>query len=306
MTTSRGIDVSAHQGPQDWAEHKRDGVTFAFAKASEGQHSKDSRFATHIAGAKAAGLVVGGYHFAWPNQSAAAEAANYIAAVKGHAGPGFVHWLDLERYSDGRNYRGRSAAQIKAWAAAWIAAVEQAFPRQRVGIYTSAADLAAGHVPSGVPLWYPAYPGNSVDTYAEAEKRAQPKPSGRSPVFWQFVGSPLDRSVCYMSATDLRLWAGAGTTTEGGKPKYEPYPGTAFFMSGKQPALGKSSPVFTAMGRRLVAVGCGRYKQGPGPKLGQADVDSYEAYQRSLGYTGADAKWPPGPTSWSKLHVPNV
>lgn len=42
-------------------------------------------------------------------------------------------------------------------------------------------------------------------------------------------------------------------------PACEPYPGAAFFMKGSRPALGKSSPVFTAMGKRLVAVGCGRY-----------------------------------------------
>ncbi|MFF9285386.1 peptidoglycan-binding protein [Streptomyces griseosporeus] len=91
------------------------------------------------------------------------------------------------------------------------------------------------------------------------------------------------------------------------KGKFEPYPGRAFFMSGEQPAYGKSSPIFTAMGRRLVAKGFGRYYSvGPGPKLGQADVKAYEAYQRSLNYTGADAKWPPGPTSWNKLQVPNT
>jgi len=90
------------------------------------------------------------------------------------------------------------------------------------------------------------------------------------------------------------------------KPKHEPYPGESFFMKSGKPALGKQSPIFTAMGKRLVAVGCGRYRVGPGPTLGQADVDSYEAWQRKCGYTGAAAKWPPGPTTWSKLQVPNV
>ena len=100
----------------------------------------------------------------------------------------------------------------------------------------------------------------------------------------------------------------AGTTSETtpAKPAYEPYPGESFFMKNGKPALGKSSPIFTAMGKRLVAVGCGRYQVGPGPTLGQADVDSYEAWQRKCGYTGAGAKWPPGPSSWAKLHVPNV
>jgi hypothetical protein len=99
---------------------------------------------------------------------------------------------------------------------------------------------------------------------------------------------------------------GTGTATGSTQPKYEPYPGGAFFMNGSRPALGKSSKVFTAMGKRLVAVGCGRYKLGPGPILGQADVDSYEAWQRKCGYSGAAAKWPPGKTTWDKLKVPNV
>ncbi|MGW0496948.1 peptidoglycan-binding protein [Streptomyces sp. NPDC003007] len=56
-------------------------------------------------------------------------------------------------------------------------------------------------------------------------------------------------------------------------------------MTRSRPVLGKSSPIFTAMGKLLVAEGCGRYKVGPGPVLGQADVDSYEAFQRKLGFT---------------------
>ncbi|WP_432008745.1 peptidoglycan-binding protein [Streptomyces bacillaris] len=86
--------------------------------------------------------------------------------------------------------------------------------------------------------------------------------------------------------------------------KYEPYPGASFFLNGSQPAFGKKSPVFTAMGKRLVAVGCGRYAVGPGPQLGKADVTSYEAWQRKCGYTGTAAKWPPGKTTWDKLQVP--
>ncbi|MDX3183473.1 peptidoglycan-binding protein [Streptomyces sp. ME02-7008A-1] len=88
------------------------------------------------------------------------------------------------------------------------------------------------------------------------------------------------------------------------KPKCEPYPGASFFLNGTRPALGKKSPIFTAMGKRLVAVGCGKYVVGPGPELGKADVDSYEAWQRKCGYTGTAAKWPPGKTTWDKLQVP--
>lgn len=106
-----------------------------------------------------------------------------------------------------------------------------------------------------------------------------------------------------------------GTSTGGGTtapkpnaPKFKPYPGRAFFVTtGSTPAFGKSSTVFTAMGKRLVKKGFGRYySEGPGPKLGRADVNAYEAFQRSLGYTGDAAEWPPGPKSWAKLEVPNA
>ncbi|KPC68419.1 N-acetylmuramoyl-L-alanine amidase, partial [Streptomyces sp. NRRL WC-3753] len=67
---------------------------------------------------------------------------------------------------------------------------------------------------------------------------------------------------------------------------------------------GRKSPIVTAMGRRLVAEGCGRYSQGPGPNWTNADKASYAAYQRKLGYTGAAADGIPGKTSWDKLRVP--
>ncbi|WP_432589928.1 glycoside hydrolase family 25 protein [Streptomyces sp. HD1123-B1] len=216
MATSRGIDVSAYQGAQDWAAHKRGGVAFAFAKASEGQRSRDTRFAMHIKGIIDAGLVPGAYHFAWPNQDARAEAGNYIDAVRPFAGRGFTHWLDLERYADGRNYRGRTAAQIRAWVTTWMDTVGRAFPTQRVGVYTSSSDLAVGHVPPGVPLWYPAYPWGAAP-YGRAEEASRPSPSGRSPLIWQFTSQPLDRSICYLSAAELRAWA-AGTTPEEDDP----------------------------------------------------------------------------------------
>ncbi|MFI6252727.1 glycoside hydrolase family 25 protein [Streptomyces sp. NPDC051016] len=213
MAICRGIDLSVYQGAQEWNARKAEGVVFAFAKASEGEHTRDAHFALHISGIAQAGLVPGAYHFGWPNQNAGTEAANYIAAVKPYAGPGFVHWLDLERRADGSNYAGVTAAGIRAYATAWIAEVEAAFPHQRVGLYTSANDLAAGHAPATVPLWYPAYPWSGAATYAQAEGHPKPSPSGRSPLFWQFTSTPLDRSICYLSESALRAWA-AGEDTE--------------------------------------------------------------------------------------------
>lgn len=213
-STCRGIDVSAHQTDQNWAALAAGGLVFAMAKASEGQHSRDDRFATHITGMKSAGLVPGAYHFGWPNQDVRAEADNYVGAVRPHAGKGFTHWLDLERYGDGRNYAGRSATQIHDWAQRWIQLVQAAFPGQRVGIYTSADDIAKGHAPSGVPLWYPQYPWKGPVGYATAEAASRPAPSGRQVLFWQFTSTPVDRDLCYLNAAGLRAWAGSAAGEE--------------------------------------------------------------------------------------------
>ncbi|GGZ28082.1 peptidoglycan-binding protein [Streptomyces nitrosporeus] len=83
-------------------------------------------------------------------------------------------------------------------------------------------------------------------------------------------------------------------------PKYEPFPGAAFF------APGRRHQVITEMGRRLVAEGCGRYSVGPGPRWADADRRSYAAWQRKLGFSGSDADGIPGPTSWNALKVPNT
>ena len=84
----RGIDVSAAQGAISWPSLAPLGLQFAIAKAAEGNkgndpifdvpgfyvdHARsagtsgqDPRFAENVAGARAAGLVVGCYSFAYP------------------------------------------------------------------------------------------------------------------------------------------------------------------------------------------------------------------------------------------------
>lgn len=80
--------------------------------------------------------------------------------------------------------------------------------------------------------------------------------------------------------------------------KYAPFPGADYFRTGRRSAL------ITAMGKRLVAEGCGKYSRAPGPRWTDADRRSYAAWQRKLGYSGDDADGIPGPTSWAKLRVP--
>ncbi|WP_327162870.1 peptidoglycan-binding protein [Streptomyces zaomyceticus] len=84
------------------------------------------------------------------------------------------------------------------------------------------------------------------------------------------------------------------------KPELQPFPGASFFRKGA------SSPVITAMGRRLVAEGCSAYHSGPGPRWTEADRLSYAKWQRKLGFRGADADGIPGAASWNALQVPRT
>lgn len=58
-----GIDVSKWQAEIDWAAVRAAGTRFAFIKATEGGDHEDERFRQNWAGAKAAGVPVGAYHF---------------------------------------------------------------------------------------------------------------------------------------------------------------------------------------------------------------------------------------------------
>src|SRR3954468_22658246 len=78
-----GIDVSRFQGTVDWSAANNSGITFAFTKASEGVGFTDSSFATNMAAASSAGVIIGPYHLARPDSfntdpNDAANEANYF------------------------------------------------------------------------------------------------------------------------------------------------------------------------------------------------------------------------------------
>lgn len=58
-----GVDVSRHQGPLDWVALRKAGARFAYIKATEGADWADPAYRAHESAARAAGVVVGAYHF---------------------------------------------------------------------------------------------------------------------------------------------------------------------------------------------------------------------------------------------------
>lgn len=83
-SNAQGIDVSHYQGAIDWYKVKAAGKVFVFVKASQGATSQDETFSSNVQGARAAGLLVGAYHFLTATSTAAAqaEAAHFINVVQ--------------------------------------------------------------------------------------------------------------------------------------------------------------------------------------------------------------------------------
>jgi lysozyme len=76
-----GIDVSNYQGQIDWNAVRRDGIRFAYMKATEGGDFTDAHFAANWAGAGAAGVDRGAYHYFTLCTPGATQAANFLHAL---------------------------------------------------------------------------------------------------------------------------------------------------------------------------------------------------------------------------------
>ena len=84
----QGLDVSHWQGNIDWNAVRNAGIKFTFAKATEGVDFVDVNFHQYMAGAIAAGVPIGPYHFARINSGetiptdAVDEANDFVDAIE--------------------------------------------------------------------------------------------------------------------------------------------------------------------------------------------------------------------------------
>ena len=124
--TLEGIDVSHWQDAIDWLAVAAAGKTFAYIKASEDIDFVDPNYAVNRAGAAAAGLVVGAYHFAQPDATvgdAEAEADHFVDTAQPVTGDLFPV-LDLERTG------GLSPAALTDWVRAYLQRIDD-----RLGVH---------------------------------------------------------------------------------------------------------------------------------------------------------------------------
>jgi lysozyme len=141
----RGIDVSHHQGVVDWGKVAKSDVAFAIIKATEGGDYVDETFARNLAGAQAAGLVVGAYHFFTFCRPGAEQAANFLKVVP-RKRPMLPPAVDIEFVG---NCAARpSVADLQRELTAFLTPVEAAFRRPAI-IYV--IDAAAAQYQAAIP-----------------------------------------------------------------------------------------------------------------------------------------------------------
>jgi GH25 family lysozyme M1 (1,4-beta-N-acetylmuramidase) len=114
-----GIDVSSYQGGGiNWTSVKNSGVSFAWAKATEGVNIVDADFTINENNGKNAGVYMGAYHFAHPNlNTPGAEASYFWGTANGYIkadGKSFMPMLDMEVFSG-----VVGASTYSAWANDW-------------------------------------------------------------------------------------------------------------------------------------------------------------------------------------------
>ena len=141
----RGIDVSHHQGVIDWGRVAKSDVAFAILKATEGGDYVDETFARNLAGARAAGLVVGAYHFFTFCRPGAEQAANFLGAVPRDS-PMLPPAVDIEFVG---NCAARPpVADLQRELMAFLTPVEAAFGRPAI-VYV--VDAAAAQYQAAIP-----------------------------------------------------------------------------------------------------------------------------------------------------------
>ena len=127
-----GIDVSYHQGAIDWNQVAAAGKRFSFVRATAGTLTADTAFVANRAGAQAAGVTVGSYHFANPDTAPndAANEANWFLGHATFASGDLLPVLDLEVSN------GLDPASLTTWAQTWLGQVSAATGLRPI-IYTT-------------------------------------------------------------------------------------------------------------------------------------------------------------------------
>jgi len=165
-----GVDVASHQhpggAPIDWRQVKAAGHTFAYVKATEGTGYTNPYFSADWAGAGAAGLLRGAYHYAKPGLplSTATDQARYFVSRAGSQ----TGAVDLPGVLDLEETGGLGQADLAQWTRIFLAEVQRLTgkpPMLYTGYYFWQDNLGnPTDIGRAWRLWLPSYPSDPNST----------------------------------------------------------------------------------------------------------------------------------------------
>lgn len=176
-----GTDVAKYQGNVDWKKLKREGIAFAYIKATEGGDRVDERFAENWREARAAGMPHGAYHFYYFCRPAIEQARWFIEHVPDdpHALPPA---LDMEWNPASPSCKLRpDPAAVYADMRIFLNAVEKHYGKRPI-IYTTVDFFRDNDLERfrGYPFWVRSVAGHPDDRFAGVPWR-----------FWQYTGTGI-------------------------------------------------------------------------------------------------------------------
>ncbi|TQS00040.1 GH25 family lysozyme [Paenibacillus ottowii] len=175
---AQGIDVSHHQGDINFKKVAADGISFVFIKATQGKSFRSKTFLKFVKDAKAAGLMIGAYHYvddsATTPDLARQEAANFAKAIKDAGGVSTFNLPPVMDYES--NKSNLSKATVTAVAKAFLEEVER-LTGVRPIVYTYPSFIGKFSGLSGYPLWIARYHATKAPSDASGWSRWE---------FWQY------------------------------------------------------------------------------------------------------------------------
>jgi lysozyme len=127
-----GIDVSHFQSDVNWEEVKQANIQYMYTKATQGTDDVDPKYKRNKAGATAAGLFHGSYHFYMAGDDPVKQAELYIKTVMPLSEKSIPPVLDLEQ---GGMKNGISVTAYQKNVLIWLTKVEAALGVRPI-IYT--------------------------------------------------------------------------------------------------------------------------------------------------------------------------
>lgn len=192
-----GIDAARFQTNINWNTARRNGVNFAFIKATEGGDLLDVEFKNHWRGARCAGVARGAYHFYYFCTSPEVQAQWFIRNVpRGRMLPPVLD-MEWNPFSPTCATVRPPAREVQDQMRRWLRVVEDHYG-QRPIIYTTPKFYEENNLSgfNGYEFW--------LRTTAKTPAEAYP---GQSWTFWQYSATGIIEGIA--GEVDLNAFSGS-------------------------------------------------------------------------------------------------